>query len=142
MTNTAYPFHHPVLYLCGPINGKTDAECQDWRNWTKTHWAGSCLDPMRRDCRHLPVTRDLAEEIVKADLQDIDLADALLVYFDGPSVGTSMEIFYAAHVRAKPVFVINPGMRKPMSPWLIHHMQEVFGSLDLPTLRIIHGKLA
>jgi hypothetical protein len=134
--------HQPVLYLCGPINGKTDAECKGWRDWTKTHWQGSCLDPMRRDYRDVPLTPGLAEEIVNHDLQDINLSDALLVYFDGPSVGTSMEIFYAAHVRAKPVFLINPGMQKSLSPWLVHHTQEVFGSLDLPTLRIIYSKLS
>lgn len=26
-----------TVYLCGPINGCTDAECNDWRSYAKAH---------------------------------------------------------------------------------------------------------
>lgn len=62
--------------------------------------------------------------MVAGDIEDIKECDALLVYFDRPSVGTSMEVFYAKHVLGKPVIVIDAS-DKPLSPWLIHHADNV-----------------
>ncbi len=131
----------PTLYLCGPINGRTDKDCKDWREFVKTHWEGTCLDPMSRDARGKKMDPNLAEEIVDGDLLDIRQSDALLVYYDKPSVGTSMEIFYAATMAHKPVFLINASGNSELSPWLIHHTHVVFPVLDEPILRIIYGNL-
>lgn len=106
------------LYLCGPINGRTDNDAKVWRETVKEVWEGECIDPLNRDYRGRELDEGAAAEIVGGDLCDIDEADALLVYFDKPSVGTSMEVFYAFHA-GKPV-VIWDASSQPLSPWLIH----------------------
>lgn len=109
-----------TIYLCGPINGRTTEHATNWREAAKKLWDGRCLDPMRRDYRGRELEPGIAAEIVAGDIEDIQQSDAILVYFDQPSVGTSMEVFYAKHVLGKPVVVINAS-DKPLSPWLIHH---------------------
>ena len=109
-----------TLYLCGPINGRTDADATNWREYAKRLWPWQCLDPMRRDYRGRELEDGIAAEIVAGDIEDIKASDAVLVFFDKPSVGTSMEVFYAKHVLSKPVVVIDAS-DKPLSPWLIHH---------------------
>lgn len=113
-----------TIYLCGPINGRTDDEAKGWREIAKERWPGTCLDPMRRDYRGRELEPGVAAEIVAGDLEDLQACDALLVYFDKPSVGTSMEVFYAKHVLGKPVVVIDAS-DKPLSPWLIFHADNI-----------------
>jgi nucleoside 2-deoxyribosyltransferase len=67
----------------------------------------------------------IAAEIVENDKKDIDTATALLVYFDKPSVGTSMEILYA-HQRGIPVYVVDQSSLRALSPWLVYHSTEIF----------------
>lgn len=112
------------LYLCGPINGCSDTEANDWRELVIGLWGGRCINPMDRDYRG----REAAafREIVELDKADIDAADALLVNHDRPSVGTSMEILYAWE-RGKPVFVVS----RPdavISPWLRYHATAIVQS--------------
>lgn len=109
-----------TIYLCGPINGRTDGEAKEWREVAKARWGGACLDPMRRDYRGREMEPGIAAEIVAGDLEDLDTCDAVLVYFDKPSVGTSMEVFHAKHNLNKCVVVIN-ATDGPLSPWLVHH---------------------
>lgn len=109
-----------AIYLCGPINGRTDSDAKNWREIVKERWPGRCLDPMNRDYRGRELEPGIAAEIVAGDIEDIQASDAILVFFDKPSVGTSMEVFYAKHVLGKPVVVIDAS-DKPLSPWLIHH---------------------
>lgn len=113
-----------TIYLCGPINGRTDTEAKGWREIVKERWSGLCLDPMRRDYRGRELEPGIAKEIVDGDIEDIQASDAILVFFDKPSVGTSMEVFYAKHVLGKPVVVIDAS-DKPLSPWLMHHADHV-----------------
>ena len=40
-----------------------------------------------------------AREIVRGDLDAIDSANDIIVYLPWPSIGTSMELFYAGHVK-------------------------------------------
>jgi nucleoside 2-deoxyribosyltransferase len=94
------------VYLCGPINGRSDDDCKVWREY-----------------EHLDY-----EEIVEGDKEDIRSCDALLVYYDKPSVGTSMEILYA-HDRNKQIVLVDKS-DKPLSPWLLYHCQVVTKSLD------------
>src|SRR5262249_50278719 len=82
----------PKVYLCGPINGCTDAEAKDWRNAVKRHFPDA-LDPMRRDYRGKEA--ESYREIVELDKRDVEAADVILVNYDKPSVGTSMEILWA-----------------------------------------------
>lgn len=109
-----------TIYLCGPINGRSDGEAKGWREVVKERWIGACLDPMRRDYRGREMEPGIAAEIVAGDLEDLTACDAVLVYFDKPSVGTSMEVFHAKHNLGKYVVVIDAS-DKPLSPWLVHH---------------------
>jgi nucleoside 2-deoxyribosyltransferase len=113
------------VYLCGPINGCTDEECKDWREMVKARLPDT-LDPMRRDYRGRE--DECVVEIVEGDKEDIDESDVLLVNYDKPSVGTSMEILYA-HQQDKPVIVVcKEGTR--ISPWLRYHSTHFFTSFD------------
>jgi len=108
-----------TIYLCGAINGRTDDDARTWREAAKARWSGNCIDPMRRDYRGRELDPGIAEEIVNGDMADIEESDALLVYFDKPSVGTAMETFYAKRILGKLVVVLDAS-DKPLSPWLLH----------------------
>ena len=127
-----------TIYLCGPINGRTDEDARGWRELVKERWDGKCLDPMRRDYRGRELEPGIAAEIVAGDIEDIQQADAMLVFFDKPSVGTSMEVFFAKHSLRKPVVIID-AQDKPLSPWLIHHSDFVTKhvSVALATINMI-----
>ena len=118
-----------TLYLCGPINGRTDEECMSWREEAKQLWPGRCLDPLRRDYRGRELEPGIAGQIVAGDLEDIQISHGLLVFYDKPSVGTSMEIFHAKFNLGKPVVAVDVS-GKPPSPWLVHHADTV-----VPTVR-------
>lgn len=108
------------VYLAGPINGCSDSECKDWRaNATHALGADNVFDPMVRDYRGREGEPGIAAKIVEQDKADINASSAVLVYFDRPSVGTSMEVLYAWEQR-KPVFVVNAS-GKALSPWLAYH---------------------
>lgn len=109
-----------TLYLCGPINGRTTEDATEWRELVKLYWPGQTLDPMRRDYRGRETEPGIAARIVAGDIEDIQNSDAILVFFDKPSVGTAMEVFYAKHSLKKPVVVVNAS-GKPLSPWMLHH---------------------
>lgn len=111
---------NPKIYLAGPINGCTDAEANDWRSAVKKLHP-NCLDPMARDYRGKEA--ESVREIVEGDKADIDQCDAVIVYFERPSVGTSMEVLYAWE-RSKPVVTVNKSGR-PISPWLAYHSSVV-----------------
>jgi nucleoside 2-deoxyribosyltransferase len=112
-----------TIYLCGPINGRTDEDCRNWREAVTQQWMGAVLDPMRRDYRGRELEPGIAAEIVAGDIEDILASDALLVYFDKPSVGTAMEVFYAKQ-QGKQVVVIDAS-DKPLSPWLTYHSDAI-----------------
>jgi nucleoside 2-deoxyribosyltransferase len=120
-----------TLYLCGPINGCTDAEANDWRTAVKALWPGDCLDPMRRDYRGREA--ESVREIVELDKIDVTRADAVLVSCDKPSWGTAMEVIYAWMI-GKPVVVVCPsGMS--ISPWLRYHSHAIVHSYEDAVLR-------
>ena len=104
------------IYLCGPINGCTDAECTDWREEAKKSFPDA-IDPMRRDYRGVEETA--YRNIVELDKIDVANCDGLLVNFPAPSVGTSMEMLFAWQI-GKPIAL----WHRPdasLSPWLIYH---------------------
>lgn len=115
------------IYLAGPINGRTDAECKDWRKWCETCLIRPVFDPMVRDYRGEEQAK--YKEIVLQDKVDIDCSGCLLVYYDKPSVGTSMEIIYA-YERRKPIYLVDASEGgKPLSPWLLFHATRIFRNL-------------
>jgi nucleoside 2-deoxyribosyltransferase len=113
-----------TLYLCGPINGCTDAECTDWREFVKGLWAGDTLDPMRRDYRGKET--ESFREIVELDKIDVARSDCILVNYDKPSVGTSMEVLFAWQI-GKPVVVVCKS-DAIISPWLRYHSHKIVNS--------------
>jgi nucleoside 2-deoxyribosyltransferase len=115
------------VYLCGPINGRSDDDCKGWREYAKERIPDT-RDPMDRDYRGRELEPGIAAEIVMNDKSDVLESDVILVYYDKPSVGTSMEILYAWE-RNKRIVLVDKS-DKPLSPWLIHHCKEVYKSLD------------
>lgn len=108
------------VYLCGPINGCSDSEANDWRTLVKGLLPDT-LDPMRRDYRGKE--KMMYREIVELDKVDVVSSDALLVSYSKPSVGTSMEILYAWE-RGKIVVVVSPS-GATISPWLEYHSHHI-----------------
>ncbi len=118
------------IYLCGPIKDCADDESKDWRTRSKERLAGKfiLLDPMRRDFRDSEI--DSANEIVEFDLQDIRDADLVLVNYMKASIGTAMEVFYAAHDRGKFVVAFSPITYKECSPWMVKFATKILPSLE------------
>lgn len=114
-----------TVYLCGPINGCTDDEAITWRESFKSRWnipnSRRCLDPMRRDYRG--VESVAYREIVDLDKKDVRNSDVILVNYVKPSVGTSMEVFYA-HSIGKPV-VVWCEEKANLSPWMVYHSSTI-----------------
>jgi len=107
-----------TVYLCGPINGCTDAECNDWRSFAKEQcW--KTIDPMKRDYRGREA--ESYREIVELDKLDVRACDVVLANCPKPSVGTSMEIFYAWQI-GRPVVAVVEGS---VSPWLRYHATKI-----------------
>lgn len=116
------------IYLCGPINGRSDDDCKGWREYSKERLPET-IDPMARDYRGRELEPGIADIIVAGDEADIRACDALLVYYDHPSVGTAMEIRMAVKELGKRVVLVDKS-NKPLSPWLLHHCREIYTSLD------------
>lgn len=116
----------PTIYLCGPINGCTDAEANDWRTAVKEQWLGKCIDPMKRDYRGKEA--EAFREIVELDKIEVAACDVMLVNYDKPSVGTSMEILYAWERGKRIVVVCRP--EAVISPWLRYHSHYLAHSFD------------
>lgn len=111
-----------TIYLAGAINGCTDEECKDWREYVKSLWPGKCLDPMARDYRGRE--GECFAEIISGDEEDIAASDVVLVSADKPSWGTAMEIRLAKKELGKPVVLVCPeGMS--LSPWLRGHCDGI-----------------
>lgn len=108
------------VYLCGPINGCADAECTDWRVEATLHFPDA-IDPMKRDYRGVELTA--YREIVDLDKRDIRMSDVVLVNYVKPSVGTSMEMFYAWTLGIPVIVIADPAAS--ISPWLRYHSASI-----------------
>ena len=116
-----------TVYLCGGINGLSDSDCRDWREVAKSLLRADTLDPMRRDYRGRE--DEHVTDIVLLDIVDIEKSHVLLVNATKPSWGTAMELFYCAHVLAKPVIAwVGHGR---VSPWLRYFSSECHESLEM-----------
>lgn len=110
------------VYLCGPINGCTDAECNDWRAFAKGRLPDT-VDPMKRDYRGKEA--ESYREIVELDKIDVRNCDVILANCPKPSVGTSMEILLAWQL-GKVVVAVAEGS---ISPWLRYHSTKLCGTV-------------
>jgi nucleoside 2-deoxyribosyltransferase len=103
------------------------------RNWRKSaaRQLGKSfrlLDPMRRNFKDREV--DSANEIVEFDLQDIRNADIILVNYNKASIGTAMEVFYAANNLGKFVVAFSPFDFQNCSPWMVRYCSKILPSLE------------
>ena len=64
------------------------------------------------------------------DLQDVRDADIILVNYNKASIGTSMEVFYAAHDLGRFVVAFSPFEYKDCSPWMARYCTKILGSLE------------
>ena len=103
---------------------------REWRETAKTLLDGKfrLLDPMRRNFKDREV--DSANEIVEFDLQDVRDADILLVNYNKASIGTSMEVFYAAQDLGKFVIAFSPFSFQDCSPWMVRYCTKIHPSLQ------------
>ena len=119
-----------TIYLSGPIMDEHLGTARAWRETAKEELQDNfkILDPMRRQFVDRQV--DSANEIVEFDLQDVRDADILLVNYNKASIGTSMEVFYAAHDLGKFVVAFSPFEFKECSPWMVRYSTKILGSLE------------
>lgn len=119
-----------IIYLSGPIMDEHEGDAREWREIAKTMLKDSfrLLDPMRRKFRDREV--DSANEIVEFDLQDVKDADILLVNYNKPSIGTSMEVFHAAHNLGKFVVAFSPFKFEDCSPWMVRYCTKILPDLE------------
>jgi len=118
------------IYLCGPIMDEKDGEAREWRAYAKEKLSDRflILDPMRRNFKDREV--DSANEIVEFDLQDVREANIILVNYNKPSIGTAMEVFYAAHELGKFVVAFSPFEFKNCNPWMVRFCTKILPSLE------------
>jgi nucleoside 2-deoxyribosyltransferase len=122
-----------TIYLSGPIMDEHEGHAREWRESARKQLAGKfkLLDPMRR--KFIDRKVDSSNEIVEFDLQDVRDADILLVNYNKPSIGTSMEVFYAAQNLGKFVVAFSPFEFKDCSPWMVRYCTKILGSLEEAT---------
>ena len=118
------------IYLSGPIMDEQSGAAREWREAVKEMLGKEfkMLDPMRRKFVDRQV--DSANEIVEFDLQDVRDADIILVNYNKPSIGTSMEIFYASHNLGKFVVAFSPFEYRDCSPWMARFCTKILPSLE------------
>ena len=119
-----------TVYLSGPIMDEHEGHARAWRDAAKGHLKNHfrLLDPMRRNFKDREV--DSANEIVEFDLQDVREADILLVNYNKPSIGTSMEVFYAAHELGKFIIGFSPFDFQDCSPWMVRYCTKILPDLE------------
>lgn len=120
----------PVIYLSGPIMDEHKGVARAWREEAKRLLGSDfrILDPMRRKFVDRQV--DSANEIVEFDLQDVRDADIILVNYSKASIGTAMEVFYAAHDIGKFVVSFSPLSFEECSPWMVRFSTKILRSLE------------
>lgn len=118
------------IYLSGPIMDEHEGVAREWRETAKRLLGDKffLLDPMRRNFKDREV--DSANEIVRFDLQDVEDADLILVNYNKPSIGTSMEIFHASHNLGKFVVAFSPFTFADCSPWMVKYCTKILPDLE------------
>jgi len=118
MKNEENFFEGPYYtYLCGPMHFKTHDEMAGWRNYVKSK-LDDCYDPVERE-----IDKHDVNGIVERDLIDIEASNFLIVNYDGesPSVGSSMEMFFASHNVSPSRLIITVTDCEEYSAFLTYH---------------------
>lgn len=107
-----------------------EGDARQWREIAKRLLGDRfiLLDPMRRNFKDREV--DSANEIVRFDLQDVEDADLLIVNYNKPSIGTSMEIFHASHNLGKFIIAFSPFEFVECSPWMVKYCTKILPTLE------------
>ena len=118
------------IYLSGPIMDEHVDTAKTWRERATAELRDQfvILDPMRRNFKDREV--DSANEITEFDLQDVRDADILLVNYSKVSIGTSMEVFYAAHDLGKFIVAFSPYPYKECSPWMVRYCTKILPDIN------------
>ena len=118
------------IYLSGPIMDEHVDTAKTWRERATAELRDQfiILDPMRRNFKDREV--DSANEITEFDLQDVRDADILLVNYSKVSIGTSMEVFYAAHDLGKFIVAFSPYPYKDCSPWMVRYCTKILPDIE------------
>lgn len=139
------------LYLAGGINGLSDAEATDWREYIKKQFVQDaeertkqghifplveCIDPMRRDYRGREHEPGIDKAIVGGDLADIRSCQVMISMMPKPSWGTGMETFWAFQQGVWVIAVVPAGTR--VSPWVTYHSSVLVHSLDDAVIAALH----
>jgi len=119
-----------TIYLCGPIMDELADGAREWRQTATARLSNqfTILDPMRRNFKDREV--DSANEIVEFDLQDVREADILLVNYSKASIGTAMEVFYAAHDLGKFVVAFSPFDFQNCNPWMVRFCTKILPTVE------------
>ena len=119
-----------TIYLSGPIMDEHEGTAREWRETAKKMLGENfrLLDPMR--WKFVDRQVDSANEIVEFDLQDVRDADIILVNYNKASIGTAMEIFYAAHDQGKFVITFSPFSFQDCSPWIVRFSTKILPTLE------------
>lgn len=120
--------HTLKTYLCGGINGLSDADCRDWRDVAKALLRTETLDPMRRDYRGRE--DESVNEIVRGDIDDIRASHFTLVNATRASWGTAMEIVYAKTIHADWSVIVAFVGDARVSPWLRYHCTHIVPTVE------------
>jgi hypothetical protein len=115
-----------IVYLAGGINGLSDSDAKDWREYAKERLSHDTLDPLRRDYRG--IEDESVEEIVHGDLEDIRNSDVVLASCVRPSWGTAMEIHFTRTSTPSSVYAVVPE-DQTVSPWLRYYT-SIFRTFD------------
>lgn len=107
------------VYLAGPMNGCTDAEVREWRDWFKQCDMFEWVDPSLRDMRGKEL--ELGPETCDADLEEIDSCEAVVANCWKKSDGTISEMQWA-WIGERSVIAI---CQDPNRPWVRKWSDEV-----------------
>lgn len=131
----------PIIYLAGPIQHATPDQRDGWRDHIIRNYSDDfeLLDPREHVFDILGINYSFDANIVKTDLALISRCNVLLAYTPFPSVGTSMEIFYAYRFAEKIVVVWHPSKAEPVSPWITAHASAVVRNLK-DAMRYINSR--
>lgn len=109
----ANPARKPRVYLSGPMNGRSDAEVHEWRDWFKQCDMFEWVDPSERDIRGKEHDAELALKIANEDYELVESCQALVVNTTmGPGWGTAGETHWA-WLAEMPVIAICKGTPSP-----------------------------
>lgn len=104
-------------YLAGPISGRTEEEMTGWRDIVKKRFpAVTWLDPTE----YGDGVDD--NEKVNMDIRNVLMADIIVFMFDGPSIGTAMELRIAFETGRK--FVVWWNVDEDVHLWVIWHSRN------------------